>query len=311
MAVYAYKLAPLYKEKIWGGRNLERLLGRQLPPGEPIGESWDLADLEEGECTIANGPRAGQSLHQLVVEEGPALLGRTPLEKGRFPLLLKLLDANDTLSLQVHPDAAAVKQIPGAALKTECWYILESRNGSIYKGLKPGVTAEKFRAALARDNVTDLLQRYEVKAGDFHYLPAGTVHALGAGVVVAEVQTPSDTTYRVSDWGRGREIHVERAMQCIHFVPASDELPGAGGDCLLKTPYFHVYLKRENATQRELRVGGCVAWMILEGEGEVASAGGAANFVSGDTLLLPAALERGMLNLSKPVKYLEVTLPPF
>ena len=241
MEPYPYKFVPIYKEKIWGGRNLQRLFGRDLPAGESIGESWELADLVEGVSRVANGPAAGTSLTDLTGRLGPRLLGRArPMPDGRFPLLLKLLDANDKLSLQVHPDADAVKAIgPGAALKTECWYVIESRGGMIYKGVLPGVTAEQFRKAVQSDTVERFVNACKVEAGDFHYLPAATVHALGAGVVIAEVQTPSDTTYRVTDWGRGREIHVERSMQCIHFseaddfTPADGVAPGAQGDTLL------------------------------------------------------------------------------
>lgn len=311
MSVYPYKLEPLYKDKIWGGRSLERMFGRSLPAGN-TGEAWELADLEEGECRIANGRRKGQSLRQVVAEEGAALLGATPLlPNGRFPLLLKLLDAQETLSLQVHPDERAAREIPGAALKTECWYVLESRGGFIYKGVKPGVTAEAFRAALERDDVVDLLARYDVRPGDFHWLPAGTVHALGAGVVIAEVQTPSDTTYRVSDWGRGREIHVERAMQCIHFRPADDAAPGAGGDALVKSPYFSVFRRTAKPGTRGLPEGGCVAWMVLEGEGVIRSntPDGRLEYRPGDTLLLPAAAREITLTAHRATRYLEITLP--
>ena len=314
MSAYVYKMSPLFKDKIWGGRNLERMYNKPLPAGLLIGESWELADLVEGESAVANGRRAGQTLNQLVREEGKSLIGESPLQpNGRFPLLLKLLDANDTLSLQVHPDEDAARRIPGAALKTECWYILESRGGYIYKGLKPGVTAQTFRAALANDDVTELLQRYDVQAGDFYYLPAGTVHALGAGVVVAEVQTPSDTTYRVSDWGRGREIHVERAMECIHFVPDTNDAPGAGGECLLKTPYFHVYHRSARPGMHPVAQGRCVSWMILHGEGNVRcdSHDGAVSFLAGDTLLLPAGARDVTVTVTQPADWLETTLPPF
>jgi len=314
MSVYAYKLAPIYKQKIWGGRNLARLFGRALPPGEQIGESWELADLPEGETRIANGRRTGQSLSQLVQEEGRSILGKTPLsDQGRFPLLLKFLDAEDTLGLQVHPDAQAVKAIPGAAMKTECWYVLDSRAGCIYKGVKPGVTAEQFRTALAGDNVADLLMRFDARPGDFHYLPAGTVHALGAGVVVAEVQTPSDTTYRISDWGRGREVHVERAMQCIRFAWPAEPTARATGECLVRTEHFQVFLRTAGPGNSPLPSGRCMAWMVLEGRGEVRceDADGLTEFGPGDTLLLPAGMQAARVTMPAPCKRLEVWLPPY
>ena len=267
MDVYPLKFEPIYHEKIWGGRNLERLFGRNLPPTIPIGESWELADLPEGVSIVSNGPLAGRTLTGLTNELGEALLGRAAAtDDGRFPLLLKLLDANDILSLQVHPDAEAVKDIGDAALKTECWYVLESRNGDIYKGMIEGVTPDVFRRAIESDTAEKYTRRISCKAGDFHYLPAGTVHALGAGLLVAEVQTPSDTTYRVTDWGRGREIHVDRSMQCIHFEPADDDAPGAEGEVLLTTDFFTVARRTAQVEKPvPLPQNQCAALMLLEG----------------------------------------------
>ena len=316
MNVYPLKFTPIYKDKIWGGRNLERLFDRSLPVGQEIGESWELADLQEGVSVVANGPEAGKTLTDITRQWGKALLGQTkPMPDGRFPLLLKLLDANDILSLQVHPDEQAVREIgPSAALKTECWHILESRQGFIYKGVNPGVTAQQFRQAIEADNVADLCARYDVKDGDFHYLPAGTVHALGAGVVCAEVQTPSDTTYRVSDWGRGREIHVDMSMKCIRFAPTSEKPPGADGLTLLVTDYFTV--RRRTAGMHEpkaLPAGVCSAVMITAAVApvEVRHEGVEPRVLAdaGDTLLLPAAMKNPTIVSAGRMDYLEITLP--
>jgi len=317
METYPYKFAPIYKEKIWGGRNLDRLFGRELPAGRPIGESWELADLAEGVSRVSNGPARGTALTDLTRQLGPRLLGGAPaMADGRFPLLLKLLDANDILSLQVHPDAAAVEAIGGdAALKTECWYILESRDGMIYKGVLLDVSADQFHQGIETDTVDKLVKPYGVSAGDFHYLPAGTVHALGAGVVVAEVQTPSDTTYRVTDWGRGREIHVERSMQCIHFTEADDIAPGADGETLLKTEFFTVaHRKARPGHAAAIPAGRCVAVMMLETQGpvEVRHAGPiepAVAIRAGDTVLVPACLENAEIVTGADCTWLEVTLP--
>jgi len=312
--VYPLRFTPVYKEKIWGGRSLERLFGRDLPAGKRIGESWELADLAEGASIVANGSAAGQSIATLVEQWGGGLLGRAgPTDDGRFPLLLKLLDANDILSLQVHPDRQAAAEIgPEAALKTECWYIIESRGGVIYKGVRPGVGPEQFRKAVGGDAADQVVRKIPVAAGDFHYLPAGTVHALGAGVVVAEVQTPSDTTYRVTDWGRGRQIHLERSMQCIRF-DLVDSQPGAAGQTLLVTDHFTVSrrLVRRGQAAR-LPAGRCAAMMVLAGRGVVACGGGAeaaVAFRAGDTLLLPAALESPACQGQEDVWYLEIVLP--
>ena len=313
MDVYPFKFQPIYKEKIWGGRNLERLFARKLPPTVLIGESWELADLPEGVSIVSNGPLTGRTLTDLTNELGQKLLGAArPTSNGRFPLLLKLLDANDILSLQVHPDAEKAEEIGrGAVSKTECWYVLESRDGYIFKGMNEGVTPKEFQRAIESDSAEKYARRIRCRAGDFHYLPAGTVHALGAGLVVAEVQTPSDTTYRVTDWGRGREIQVARSMQCIHFGPADDKAPGADGQRLLKSDYFEVYLRTARPGENGFSGGRCTAWMILTGGGVVAGKDfdGPVEFVAGDTLLLPAALRNLTVTTSSPSTCLEIVLP--
>jgi len=315
MSVYPYKFEPIYKQKIWGGRNLERLFGRALPPGEKIGESWELADLTEGTSIISNGPEAGKTLTELMRRGPEAVLGRaSPTPDGRFPLLGKLLDANDILSLQVHPDAVAAKRIgPAAAAKTECWYIIESRGGYIYKGLKDDVTPKRFREAVEDNAVEELLRRFDVTAGEFHYLPAGTVHATGPGVVLAEVQTPSDTTYRLTDWGRGRPIQLERSLQCIHF-DAAEEHPGFEGARPLVTEFFT--LARRTAAKGSivaLPEARCAVLMFLEGGEalEIHHEGPEAvtTILPGDTVLLSAGLRNAMLKASGSCAWLEVTLP--
>lgn len=314
MEVYPLRFEPIYREKIWGGRSLERLFGRSLPPGAKIGESWELADLPQGTSRVANGPLAGQTLTAVTAGMGRSLLGSAePEPAGRFPLLLKFLDAADVLSLQVHPDAEAARRIgPEAAPKTECWHVVQSRAGAIYKGVRPGVTAEQFRRAIQADSVADLVRRLEVEAGDFHYLPAGTVHALGAGILVAEVQTSSDTTYRVTDWGRGREIHVEKSMQCIRFEPTDDRPPGASGETLLVTGPFAV-ARRTRRREQPLPAGRCTALMILGGDdAELRHAGDtepAVRLRAGDTVLLPAATERPTLASAGETTWLEITVP--
>ena len=329
MNLYPYKFQPIYKEKIWGGRNFQRLYGRGLAEGKNVGESWELADLVEGTSVVSNGPDKGKTLTELTKNLGKKLLGKTkPLENGRFPLLLKILDANDILSLQVHPDAAAVEEIKAqgedAALKTECWYVLDSRDGYIYKGVAPGVGPGEFRKAIESDTCRNVVVRYDVAVGDFHFLPAGTVHALGGGVVIAEVQTPSDTTYRVTDWGRGREIHVERSMQCIHFDGANDdsekppvggEDPGEAGETLVATEFFTVIKRSLRADNSYDFTGGrCIAIMLVAGDGPVeichdGSVEAVTAAGTGDTVLLPADLEGACIQTNHNCVWLEITLP--
>jgi mannose-6-phosphate isomerase len=251
------------------------------------------------------------------------------MDDERFPLLLKLLDAEDILSLQVHPDAQAAKAIgPEAVLKTECWYVLASRSsagsgpratsrggGFIYKGVQPGVTAEQFAAAVAANTVDRIIRKVLVREGDFHYLPAGLVHALGPGVVVAEVQTPSDTTYRVTDWGRGRQTHLQRSMQCIRFGLTGDDPPGAAGATLLATEFFTVALRSaESLAAQRLPAGRCTAVMVLCATGQVEVRSDADDqsvlpVGGGDTVLLPAALGEAAMTVRGAAEWLEITLP--
>ncbi|MEL7473063.1 MAG: type I phosphomannose isomerase catalytic subunit [Planctomycetota bacterium] len=301
---YPLILEPILKEKVWGGRRLERW-GKALPPGANIGESWEMADLSSTRAggggggaehsRIANGPLAGKTLRDAIGLWGRDLLGDVELTPdGGFPLLVKYLDAREHLSVQVHPSPEYAAAHPDAHLKTECWYVLEAEPRSvIYKGLKPGVTLRDVERALTGagqgSGVVDLLQTHEAIPGDMHSLPSGTVHALGAGVLVAEVQTPSDTTFRVYDWAKeygrvGRELHIDAALACIttEAPPRVSILSSGGGEGLLvATEYFRVELRRR-AWDVALDAGP-LALMMLEG---VASVGGA-TIRCGRTALCP------------------------
>jgi mannose-6-phosphate isomerase len=223
---------PFLLPKVWGGDRLSRF-GKAVKPGDKIGESWEIADLSSTSASgagggafrsiISNGPLAGHTLHDAIQQWGTGLMGSAALTpEGDFPLLVKLLDASENLSVQVHPSRAYAAAHLGANLKTECWYILDAAPGAvIYKGVKPGVTRESFAAHIKDGSVVNDLVAVPAIKGDCHNLPSGTVHALGAGVLVAEVQTPSDTTFRVFDWGRsGRELHIAESLKCIEFGPA-------------------------------------------------------------------------------------------
>ncbi|MCE9637829.1 MAG: class I mannose-6-phosphate isomerase [Planctomycetes bacterium] len=210
---YPLVLGPRLLEKPWGGRRIETVLGRALPAGQRIGESWEVYDRDGGSSVVLNGPLAGRTL--------ASLRGDTP-----FPFIVKILDAAENLSVQVHPDAAAAARLGGEA-KTECWFVLHAEPGAkVFRGLRSGVTKEELAAALANGSVETCLHSFEVTMGDTVFVPAGTVHTIGRGVLLAEVQQNSDTTYRMFDWGRPREIHVREALDSIHFGPRSpDKIP--------------------------------------------------------------------------------------
>lgn len=227
---YPLVLEPILMEKVWGGRRLEGY-GKKLPPGKLIGESWEVADLPATSpsgagggavrSVIANGPLAGRTLHDALALWGEDLLGQRAPGEG-CPLLVKFLDARENLSVQVHPSPAYAAAHPGAHIKTECWYVLQSEPGSlIYKGTRPGITRERLARDVEQGRVVESLIAVPAIAGECHTLPSGTCHALGAGVLIAEVQTPSDTTFRLYDWDRsGRALHIREALECVVLGPA-------------------------------------------------------------------------------------------
>ena len=220
------RFTPLLKPRAWGGHRLQAFGKDVRPaPAPAIGESWEIADLgppvPDGVSRVATGPFRGATLSDLMMTHRTALLGRARDCGGRFPLLVKYLDAAENLSLQVHPTAAYAAGHPGSHLKTESWFVVRAEPGArIYRGIRRDVTADAFRRSIAEGTAVECLLEMRVKAGDYVPLESGTCHALGAGVVVAEVQTPSDTTFRVFDWNRNdptRPLHVDQAMACTLF----------------------------------------------------------------------------------------------
>ena len=216
----------IFLEKVWGGRNLATTPGLELPAEMLVGETWEVVDREDENSVVVTGATSGRALRQLMEQAERAILGDSSANaKGRFPLLVKYIDASKALSIQVHPDDESAKRVGGSAEgKTEAWYILAAeKNAAIYSGLKPGVTREKFEASAKDGAVEELLVRWEVQAGDCITLLGGTIHAIGAGVTLLEVQQNSDTTYRVWDWGRlgldgkPRETHLRQALEVISF----------------------------------------------------------------------------------------------
>ncbi|MFM1867136.1 MAG: putative mannose-6-phosphate isomerase GmuF, partial [Planctomycetota bacterium] len=233
------RFKPLYKARAWGpppSASLLRGLGKSDLPAERIGESWEVADLpatiEGGQSTVLGGPFDGRTVRELRALHGDELLGlATPAPDGGFPLLLKFLDAAENLSVQVHPDAAYVRAHQDAHLKTEAWIVLAAEPGArVYRGLRTSTTPAEFRAAVENGRALEHLESFTVARGDCVYLPSGTCHALGGGILAAEVQTPSDTTFRVWDWDRHdpkRPLHLEEAFSCMKFGTAqSDGRPG-------------------------------------------------------------------------------------
>ena len=310
-----FTFTPLLKERIWGGERLGVLFGRRIAPGEKIGESWDLVDLPGQSSVIRTGPLGGLTLNQALRGEGRAITGWNH-PPASFPLLVKLLDCRDVLSVQVHPDAAACRRLGTGTPKTECWYVIEARPGAvIYKGLKPGVTRKRFKQAIQEARAADLLAVQEASVGECHLLPAGTPHALGPGLVIAEIQTPSDTTYRVFDWnrvgadGRRRPLHVREALESINFQATGEKLPVTAAGRVVAADEFTVDKQVLHAgeqikmTPGRMRVLVCVA-----GNGAFTDAMVRLPFTAGDTYCVPAIWE-GELQVGQETVLLSVTVP--
>jgi mannose-6-phosphate isomerase len=315
MKAYPLKSVPVFKARIWGGRKLEEVFRKALPEGERIGESWEIADLPEARSTIGNGPLRGLTLGEAVASHRAEITGTRDLPAS-FPLLIKFLDAQDVLSVQVHPDPQTCRRMGKGEPKTECWYVIQAEPGAfIYKGLRKGVTKEQFARAIRGGTVADLLARVLVRPGECHYLPAGTVHALSAGLLIAEVQTPSDTTYRVFDWnrvddrGQPRPLHIEEALQSIHFESAPEDLPVTTVGRLVDSPYFKVDKGHQCSHCELLLKRGLMRILIfITGGGAIVSKDvEPVDFKVGDCLLIPAAFE-GAVTFTKDSEYLVVTI---
>jgi mannose-6-phosphate isomerase len=227
MKLYPLTFKPIYKEKIWGGQRLSTILGRNLPPGRRIGESWEIADHRDDVSCVSEGPLSGVTLRELMREKPKDLLGAALADRdfARFPLLVKLIDASDRLSVQVHPaDEYAHAHEKGEEGKTEMWYVVHCDAGAeLVCGLKEGVNREDFEDALHRGVLGECLRSIRVEKGDVFFIPAGRTHAIGAGNLILEIQENSDVTYRVYDWnrlgsdGKPRQLHIGKAMQVIDF----------------------------------------------------------------------------------------------
>ncbi len=303
--LYPLTFLPIFKERVWGGRRLQELYRKPLPPGVPIGESWEISDRPGDASVIANGPLAGKDLHWLVQNHGRDLLGEAKPQAGRFPLLVKLLDAREKLSLQVHPPAQKAPQLGGEP-KTEMWYIADAAPGAeLFVGLKRGVTREEFEHKVSAGTVADCFHRVTVSPGDAMFLPSGRVHAVGAELVIFEIQQNSDTTYRVFDWnrvgldGKPRQLHITESLASIDFndfEPALVPRDGRTLDHLEHRPLVNDPLFRVDAITATASASMPVASNlgiigVVEGKATVTGAGESLEVAKGGFCLLPAALK--------------------
>lgn len=323
---YPLQFAPIFQYRLWGGRRLGELLDTSLPGTGPIGEAWVLSDRGDHPSTVVNGPLKGQTLGQLMLQFPEELMGRLAHRFQRFPLLLKFLDVRQMLSVQVHPGNNRPDLLPpGESSKTEAWVVLEADAGSrIYDGLKAGITLDKLCRSVALGTLHDQLVRVTPKAGEVFFTPAGTVHSLGDGVVVFEVQQNSDVTFRLDDWGhidpltgQPRPLQVEQALASVRLQ---------AGDAGLVTPVLESTLPVKR--QRLLSCEHFIVWrfegslpfpvghphlprvlVCLRGSGAMLYSDGSIPVARGQVWLLPAIIGVGEFRPNGPVTLLEIAIP--
>jgi mannose-6-phosphate isomerase len=305
---------PLYMERVWGGRELERVYQRSLPTSsQPYGEAWEVVDREDEQSVVNHGPLAGTTLHDLWIRHradvfGPGYESFT----GRFPILFKILDARDDLSIQVHPPVDRAADLGGEP-KTEMWFIADRDPGAkLYVGFRHGVTRDDFRHALDSGSVAECIHAIEPMPGESIFIPSGRLHAIGAGFLIHEIQQNSDTTYRVFDWnrlgldGKPRALHVEKSMASIDFNDFEPTMDAAKGNTLAHCPYFHT--ARFDIPQGQAFVPKHPDHFVMLSviEGSLTSTDGR-TFCKGDTLLLPANADSVIAMSSASL--LAITLP--
>ncbi len=295
------RFEPLFMERVWGGRRLELLYGKKLPPGDRVGESWEIVDREEAQSVVHDGPLRGFTLHELWTGPRRAeIFGADFPASPRFPLLVKFLDAQDRLSIQVHPPADRAQKM-GGETKTEMWFVAHADSGAeLYAGLADAsATRDAFAAALHEGKAAGLVHRLPVKTGDAMFIPSGRLHAIGAGNFIVEIQQNSDTTYRVFDWNRlgldgsPRALHVAESLESIDFNDVRPSLqpdPGPAGGVLATCPFFQVekWVLAAGMARPALEntAGRCAIFTVLTGRVECAGA----KYGPGDFFLVPACL---------------------
>lgn len=321
--LYPMKFSSIFKHYLWGGHRIHSHFGK----GEKdtcIAESWELSDREDAQSIITNGPLSGMSLSQLVKEQPSALFGPGATFE-RFPLLLKIIDASKPLSVQVHPKTAAAKALGGEP-KTECWHILKVEpEAKIYAGFKAPLAAEKVAKLTKDKQIADHLQVFEARPSQTYFIPSGTVHAIGAGCLLFEVQQNSNTTYRLDDWGRvdsagkSRELHIEQALASLdfdnHHTPLQEALPTQSKtsittSLLSKTPYFTLHECTLTEEETPYREEACHILFCKEGRAEMITEMGTLTLSEGQTILMPYnCCPTSIKKLSEKLTFLHITVP--
>jgi mannose-6-phosphate isomerase len=322
VSLYPLRFQPILRRYIWGGRRLETSLGKPLPPGDDWAESWEIADRGTDRSIVTSGPLAGRTLHELLGRCGRDLLGRHH-PQPHFPLLLKFLDAAQTLSVQVHPnDAQAARLDPPDSGKTEAWVVIEAAPGStIYAGLKPGVDRDQLSASIRAEKCDECLNVLPVSSGDCIFLPAGTLHALGAGVLAVEIQQSSDTTFRLFDWnrvgpdGRPRALHIDQGLDVVDFArgPVMPQRPQpTDRPQVTRLVECDKFVWDRLDFDAPLSIGGddrCHILTVLQGAVQMEGNPVESAITCGTTTLLPASLGQVLLHPQSQTILLDAYLP--
>ncbi|MCY3833494.1 MAG: class I mannose-6-phosphate isomerase [Chloroflexi bacterium] len=293
-ALYPLKLRPALRVKVWGGRRLEQLMRKRLPTAEPYGESWELHD----SAMVVNGPLQGASLGELARRFGAELLGCAPNPDAGVPLLAKLIDATDWLSIQAHPNDEQAQALEGEARgKTEAWVVLHADEGArLVIGLQPGTTRDQMAEAIGRNQLEALLIFAEVATGDVLQIPANTVHALGPGLLIYEIQQASDTTYRLYDWGRvdldgqPRELHIEKGLRVANLA-SLPRIERPDTDLLVESEYFRAWRHELAGGALDIPTyGRFQSLTCIAGEARVSAASGEITLETGESGMVPACI---------------------
>ena len=314
-----YKFEPLLKQTLWGGDRIIPFKHLDIQM-ERVGESWELSGVKGHETIVAEGPHKGKCLNQLVSELKGQLVGKENFQRfgNEFPLLIKFIDACHDLSIQVHPDDETARRLGEPHGKTEMWYCLGSQQESpvLYNGLKQKLTPEDYKKMVDNDTITDALASYEVHEGDVFFIPAGRIHAIGAGCFVLEIQQTSDVTYRIYDYkrkdkdGNYRELHTQLASESIDYTVLDNyrtnyTLVKNEGTALINCPYFTtaIYDLTEPMTLDYSELDSFVILIAVKGEGKLTCDGEETSFRIGDTILIPATAKE--VTVEGEVKFLE------
>ena len=302
---------PIFMERMWGGHRLQSEFGKKLPEGVDIGESWEIVDREEAQSVVRHGPLRDRTLHELWTQDRQLIFGDAP-DSSRFPLLIKLLDAHEKLSLQVHTPEKVAGSLGGEP-KTEFWYVASAIPGArLFVGLRRSVARDEFEQAVRSGTVAELVHTISVKAGDAMFLPAGRFHAVGSGNLLVEVQQNSDTTYRVFDWnrvddkGKPRQLHVEPALESIDFDDVAPGLIEPKDETLVRHELFEIRKwnlegPRDAAPPGQFAIVCCVSGKIRCAD---------VDLTPGEFFLVPASLaDRELKPRADETSLLRVTIP--